>query len=67
MARAYVGATIWGAVLFNLGGLEAMARAKIPNWDRSMPGVELGSYDPDAITTLATGTVAIVRAVAGTK
>ena len=65
MSRTYVGVTIWIAVLSDLGWLEAMARANIPNWDRSVLGVELPFYNLDAITTLATGSVDIARAIAG--
>ncbi len=38
-----------------------------PAWDRSVSGVEHPVFDPGAITTLATGYVAVVRVIAGTK
>jgi hypothetical protein len=63
-ADAAVLIAIWLWWAFDAEGLQTLAYANAPAWDRSVPGVELPVYEADKITTLATGTVAIVRALA---
>ena len=65
-AYAFVMASAVCWWLFDTGGLQTLARANAPTWDRSVPGVELPVYNSEAITTLASGSVAIARCLAKT-
>ncbi len=65
-ASAFVVASVACWWLFDAEGLQTLARANAPTWDRSVPGVELPVYNSEAITTLASGSVAIARCLAKT-
>ncbi len=67
VASAYITAAVWAWWLFDAEGLSILDRLNAPTWDRSVLGAERPVFDPGAITTLASGHVAIVRVIAGTK
>ncbi len=52
---------------FDAEGLRILDKLTAPAWDRSVSGVERPVFDPGAITTLASGHVAIIRVIAKTK
>ena len=63
----YIAAAIVAWWMFDAEGLRILDRLTAPAWDRSVSGVERPAFDPGAITTLASGHVAIVRVLASTK
>ena len=67
VAPAYIAAAVAAWWLFDAEGLRILDQLTAPAWNRSVSGVEHPAFDPGAITTLATGYVAIVRVLAGTK
>ena len=67
VAPAYIAAAVAAWWLFDAEGLSILDRLNAPAWDRSVSGVERPVFDPGAITTLASGDIAIVRVIAGTK
>ena len=67
VASACITAAVWAWWLFDAEGLRLLDRLNTPAWDRSVSGVERPAFDPGAITTLASGHVAIVRVLASTK
>ena len=67
VASAYVAASVAAWWMFDAEGLRLLDRLIAPAWDRSVSGVERPAFDPGAITTLASGDVAIVRVIANTK
>ncbi len=67
VAPTYIAAVVAAWWMFDAEGLRILDRLNTPAWDRSVSGVERPALDPGAITTLASGHVAIVRVLAGTK
>ena len=67
VASAYIAASVTAWWMFDAEGLSILDRLNAPAWDRSVSGVERPAFDPGAVTTLASGHVAIVRVMAGTK
>ncbi len=67
VAPTYIAAAVAAWWMFDAEGLRFLDRLNAPAWDRSVSGVERPALDPGAITTLASGHVAIVRVIAGTK
>jgi hypothetical protein len=67
VAPAYIAAAVVAWWMFDAEGLSILDRLNAPAWDRSVSGVERPTFDPGAITTLASGDVAIVRVLASTK
>ena len=65
VARVCVTAAVFAWWLFDAEGLRILDQLTAPVWDRSVSSVERPAFDPGAITTLASGHVAIVRAIAG--
>ena len=61
---AAVGAAGW---LFDAEGLRLLDQLTTPAFDRSVSGVERPAFHPGIITTMASGHVVIVRALASTK
>ncbi len=67
VAHVCVTAVIFAWWLFDAEGLRILDRLTAPTRDHSVASVEHPAFDPGAITTLASGHVAIVRVLAGTK
>ncbi len=67
VARVCVTAAVFAWWLFDAEGLRLLDQLTAPAFDRSVSGAERPAFDPGAITTLASGHVAIVRVIAGTK
>ena len=66
MARVYISAAVVAWWLFDAEGLSILDRLTAPTRDYSVASIERPALDPGAITTLASGHVAIVRVIAGT-
>ena len=66
-APVYIAASVAAWWLFDAQGLKVIDWLNSPAWDRSVPGVERPAFDPDAVITLASGDVAIVRVMANVK
>ena len=67
VAPTSIAAAVAAWWMFDAEGLSILDRLNAPAWNRSVSGVERSAFDPGAITTLASGHVAIVRVIAGTK
>jgi hypothetical protein len=67
VAPAYIAAAVMAWWLFDAEGLNILDQLNAPAWNLSVSGVERPVFDPGAITTLASGHVAIVHVIAGTK
>ncbi len=67
VAPTYTAAAVVAWSMFDAEGLRILDRLSAPAWDRSVSGVERPALDPGAVTTLASGHVAIVRVLAITK
>ena len=67
IARVCVTAAVAAWWLFDAEGLRILDRLTAPTRDHSVASVERPAFDPGAITTLASGHVAIVRVLASTK
>ena len=66
VARVCVTVIVVAWWLFDAEGLRILDKLTAPAFDRSVSGVERPAFDAGAITTLATGPVAIVRVIART-
>ena len=67
VVHIYITAAVFAWWLFDAEGLHILSQLTAPAWDRSVSGVERPVFDPGIITTMASGHVAIVRVLAGTK
>ena len=67
VAPTYIAAAVAAWWLFDAEGLSILDRLNAPAWNRSVSGIERPAFDPGAVTTLASGHVAIVRVLAKTK
>jgi len=67
VAPTYIAAAVAAWWLFDAEGLSILDRLNAPVRDHSVSGIERPAFDPGAVTTLASGHVAIVRVLAKTN